>query len=290
MSRRTAYWCKPSSARTIYCTLMSSLWRDRDSAPLILSLPVCYSSYEPSASLKQPFDTSLSLTSALKESLALICLPLTEQTSPSPVYITYNTDAAWSKEKERLVWDGLSTQIQGSQSYRFDTGSLKRFLVQDEDIIGETLDTTGKWRMNLDDGHHAEEVKYEVEECLQPAEQRADLESINGEKRFMFCKRCLNMKALLLIGREGVFNGTVENMYLHWKYGELVKRSLEDMPLFFFRGKEYKCSPMLRLKKKASARPIKVQRREGFTKRSPTMHTREERLGAETELMEKIAE
>ena len=111
--------------------------------------------------------------------------------------------------------------------------------------------------MNLDDGHHAEEVKYEVrklrhtnlvrklktkfylaeieilkaerglakvEECLQPAEQRADLESINGEKRFMFCKRCLNMKALLLIGREGVFNGTVENMYLHWKYGELVKR------------------------------------------------------------------
>ncbi|XP_056843046.1 uncharacterized protein LOC130495640 [Raphanus sativus] len=29
-------------------------------------------------------------------------------------------------------------------------------------IIGETLDTTGKWRINQDDGHHAEEVKQDV--------------------------------------------------------------------------------------------------------------------------------
>ncbi|KAL0713253.1 hypothetical protein Bca4012_020231 [Brassica carinata] len=221
-------------------------------------------------------------------------------------------------------------------------------------IIGETLDTTGKWGMNLDDGHHAEEVKHEVkklrhtnlvrklkanpylaerkllkaerslakvEECLQPAEQRADFESINGEERFMFRKRCLNMKALLLIGREGVFSGTVENMYLHWKYGELVKRFIKvttfegvknvalaleaesggifvsidkvskGCAVIFYRGKEYKFSPMLRLKKKkALARLIKVQRRKGFTKRTLVMHTRAERLGAETELMEKIAD
>lgn len=29
--------------------------------------------------------------------------------------------------------------------------------------LGETLDATGKWGKNLDDGHHAEEVKHEVE-------------------------------------------------------------------------------------------------------------------------------
>lgn len=159
------------------------------------------------------------------------------------------------------------------------------------------------------------------EECLQPAEQKADLESITGEEKFMFRKRCLNTKALLLMGREGEFNGTVENMHLHWRYGELVKRFVKvktfegvknvtlileadsggilvsidkvskGYAVIVYR-KEYKCSPMLRLKKKkkALARPIKLQRREGFIKRTSVMHTRAERLGAETELMEKITD
>ncbi|KAJ4915319.1 Uncharacterized protein Rs2_00869 [Raphanus sativus] len=151
-------------------------------------------------------------------------------------------------------------------------------------IIGETLDTTGKWRINQDDGHHAEEVKQDVkkqrhknlvrklktkfylaerrllkarrglakvEECLQLAEQGADLESINCEE-----------------GMEGVSTGTIGNI-----------------------GIEYKSLLMLRLKKKkALARPIKVQRREEFTKHTSAMRTRAERLGSETELMKKIAD
>ncbi|KAL2506654.1 CRM family member 3A [Abeliophyllum distichum] len=39
----------------------------------------------------------------------------------------------------------------------------------------------------------------------------------------MFRKLGLRMKAFLLLGRRGVFGGTVENMHLHWKYRELIK-------------------------------------------------------------------
>lgn len=47
----------------------------------------------------------------------------------------------------------------------------------------------------------AERGLAKVEECLQPAEQRADLESISDEERFMFRKLGLKMKAFLLLGK-----------------------------------------------------------------------------------------
>lgn len=225
--------------------------------------------------------------------------------------------------------------------------------------LGETLDATGKWGKNLDDGHqHAEEVKHEVEklrhenlvrklekklafaerkllkaerglakveECLRPAEQRADLESISDEERFMFRKLGLKMKAFLLLGRRGVFDGTVENMHLHWKYRELVKiivkaKTFEGVKkvalaleaesggilvsidkvskgyaIIVYRGKDYKRPPMLRpknllTKRKALARSIELQRREGLIKHISAMHTRAEQLRAEIEQMEKIAD
>ncbi|CAN6999502.1 unnamed protein product [Brassica rapa subsp. trilocularis] len=224
--------------------------------------------------------------------------------------------------------------------------------------LGETLDATGKWGKNLDDGHHAEEVKHEVEklrhenlvrklekklafaerkllkaerglakveECLHPAEQRADLESITDEERFMFRKLGLKMKAFLLLGRRGVFDGTVENMHLHWKYRELVKiivkaKTFEGVKkvalaleaesggilvsidkvskgyaIIVYRGKDYKRPPMLRpknllTKRKALARSIELQRREGLIKHISAMHARAEQLRAELEQMEKIAD
>ncbi|KAF8086614.1 hypothetical protein N665_0619s0008 [Sinapis alba] len=224
--------------------------------------------------------------------------------------------------------------------------------------LGETLDATGKWGKNLEDGHHAEEVKHEVEklrhenlvrklekklafaerkllkaerglakveECLQPAEQRADLESITDEERFMFRKLGLKMKAFLLLGRRGVFDGTVENMHLHWKYRELVKiivkaKTFEGVKkvalaleaesggilvsidkvskgyaVIVYRGKDYKRPPMLRpknllTKRKALARSIELQRREGLIKHISAMHARAEQLRAEIEQMEKIAD
>ncbi|CAN6898107.1 unnamed protein product [Brassica oleracea] len=111
-----------------------------------------------------------------------------------------------NKEEEARLREGSSALIVTSTE---PSNELSR-----TDTLGETLDTTGKWVMKLDDDN-AERGLAKEEECLQPAEQKADLESITGEEKFMFRKRCLNTKALLLMGREGEFNGTVENMHLH---------------------------------------------------------------------------
>lgn len=48
-------------------------------------------------------------------------------------------------------------------------------------------------------------------------------EQISDEERYMFMKLGLRMRARLLMGRRGVFDGVVENMHLHWKHRELVK-------------------------------------------------------------------
>ncbi|KAL5568139.1 hypothetical protein UlMin_024714 [Ulmus minor] len=103
--------------------------------------------------------------------------------------------------------------------------------------LAETLDANAKWGTRLDDRHkeklmrEAEIVRHAsllrkledklafVEEFLKPA----DPDSITDEERFMFRKLGLRMKAFLLLGRRGVFDGPVENMHLHWKYRELVK-------------------------------------------------------------------
>ncbi|KAH0933727.1 hypothetical protein HID58_010844, partial [Brassica napus] len=157
-------------------------------------------------------------------------------------------------EQEKLV-----RSLQEEEEARLEEGSSALIVISTEPsnelvyagTLGKTRDLTAECGL----------VK--VEEYLQPAEQRADIESITGEERFICRKRGSNMKAFLLIGRRGVFNGTVENKHLHWKYGELVKR-------------------------KALARSIKLQRHEGCIKETLAMHARAERMGVETELTEKI--
>ncbi|XP_019083969.1 PREDICTED: CRM-domain containing factor CFM3A, chloroplastic/mitochondrial [Camelina sativa] len=224
--------------------------------------------------------------------------------------------------------------------------------------LGETLDATGKWGKNLDDDDHSDEVKQEVEilrhenlvrklerkldfaerkllkaerglakveACLKPAEQREDPESITDEERFMFRKLGLKMKAFLLLGRRGVFDGTVENMHLHWKYRELVKiivkaktfdgvkkvalaleaesggilvsidKVTKGYAIVVYRGKDYKRPTMLRpknllTKRKALARSIEIQRREGLLKHISTMQAKAEQLRAEIEQMEKVTD
>eukprot|EP01018_Ginkgo_biloba_P021742 Gb_37638 [translate_table: standard] len=69
----------------------------------------------------------------------------------------------------------------------------------------------------------AEKALAKVEAFLMPAEPPSDQETITDEERFMFRKLGLRMKAFLLLGRRGIFDGTVENMHLHWKHRELVK-------------------------------------------------------------------
>lgn len=102
---------------------------------------------------------------------------------------------------------------------------------------------------------------------------------------------------MLFSGRRGVFDGTVENMHLHWKYRELVKiivkaKSFEQVKkvalsleaesggvlvsvdkiskgyaIIVYRGNDYKRPSLLRpknllTKRKALARSIELQRRE----------------------------
>lgn len=222
--------------------------------------------------------------------------------------------------------------------------------------LGETLDATGKWGKNLDNDDHVEEMKQEVEkvrsaklvrklerklafaekkllkaeralakveESLKPAEQRTDLEGITEEERFMFQKLGLKMKAFLLLGRRGVFDGTVENMHLHWKYRELIKilvkaKTLEGAQkvamaleaesggilvsvdkiskgyaVIVYRGKDYKRPTTLRpknllTKRKALARSLELQKREALIKHIEAIQTRSEQLRAEIEQVELV--
>lgn len=140
-------------------------------------------------------------------------------------------------------------------------------------------------------------TELEKEEILQPCE--IDKEGITEEERYMLRKVGLRMKPFLLLGRRGVFDGTVENMHLHWKYRELVKiicgeRSIEEVharartleaesggilvaveriskgyAIIVYRGKNYKRPSSLRpqtllSKREALKRSIAAQRRESL--------------------------
>ncbi|XP_021775808.1 CRM-domain containing factor CFM3A, chloroplastic/mitochondrial-like [Chenopodium quinoa] len=223
--------------------------------------------------------------------------------------------------------------------------------------LSETLDANTKWGKRLD-GHEAEKVlrqaevmrhaklvrKLEgklafaerklmkaektlskVEEFLKPTDQQVDSGSITDEERFMFRKLGLRMKAFLLLGRRGVFDGTVENMHLHWKYRELVKiilkaKNFEEVKnialaleaesggilvsvdkvskgyaIIVFRGKDYKRPPTLRpknllTKRKALARSIELQRREALLKHIAQLRRNAEKLKSEIEHMDVMEE
>lgn len=116
---------------------------------------------------------------------------------------------------------------------------------------------------------------------------------------YVFSEMWSRLRNLILIasGRRGVFDGTVENMHLHWKYRELVKilvkaKSFEGAhkvalaleaesggilvsvdkiskgyAIIVFRGKDYKRPSELRpknllTKRKALARSVELQRRQ----------------------------
>ncbi|XP_057771404.1 CRM-domain containing factor CFM3A, chloroplastic/mitochondrial-like [Salvia miltiorrhiza] len=171
----------------------------------------------------------------------------------------------------------------------------------------------------------AERALSKVEESLYPADQAEDPESLTDEERFMFRKLGLRMKAFLLLGRRGVFGGTVENMHLHWKYRELVKiivkaQNFEEVKnialaleaesggvlvsvdkiskgyaVVVFRGREYKRPPLLRpknllTKRKALARSIELQRSQALLNHIATLQTRVSQLRSEIEQMAAVKE
>nr|GEW94377.1 CRM-domain containing factor CFM3A, chloroplastic/mitochondrial-like [Tanacetum cinerariifolium] len=253
-------------------------------------------------------------------------------------------------EKERLA---KSLQDDEEQArLRASTFITLRVETQEHSAgtLGETLDANARWGKTLDDDHEkkvlqeaeavrqadiirklerklhfadrklmkAERALSKVEAFLNPADRPADPDSITDEERFMFRKLGLRMKAFLLLGRRGVFDGTVENMHLHWKYRELVKiivkttnfeevkniaLSLESesggvlvsvdkvskgYAVIVFRGNGYKRPSALRpknllTKRKALARSIELQRQEALQKHISTLLARINKLRYEIE-------
>ncbi|OMO95559.1 hypothetical protein COLO4_15785 [Corchorus olitorius] len=218
--------------------------------------------------------------------------------------------------------------------------------------LGETLDADARWGKRLDD-HHKEKVMKEaeilrhanlmrkleknlafaerkvskaeralskVEYYLKPADRQADPESITDEERFMFRKLGLRMKAFLLLGRRGVFDGTIENMHLHWKYRELVKIILKaktfdqvkkvalaleaesggvlvsvdkvskGYAIVVYRGHDYQRPSTMRpknllTKRRALARSIELQRREALMKHISVLQDKVEKIRSEIDQM-----
>ncbi|KAF9606875.1 hypothetical protein IFM89_029474 [Coptis chinensis] len=158
---------------------------------------------------------------------------------------------------------------------------------------------SSKLSMALEKKENAEKLLADLEKISEPQQPGVDKEGISEEERYMLKKVGLRMKAYLPLGRRGVFDGTVENMHLHWKYRELVKilasgRSIEDVheaartleaesggilvavervnreyAIIVYRGKNYQRPVDLRPrtllnKKQAMKRSIEAQRRESL--------------------------
>ncbi|KAI3970628.1 hypothetical protein MKX01_024275 [Papaver californicum] len=82
---------------------------------------------------------------------------------------------------------------------------------------------SSKLFMVLEKKEKAEKLLAKLEREAEAREPEVDREGITEEERYMLKKVGLRMKPFLLLGRRGVFDGTIENMHLHWKYRELVK-------------------------------------------------------------------
>jgi RNA-binding protein YhbY len=83
--------------------------------------------------------------------------------------------------------------------------------------------TSMKLSMALEKKANAEKVLADLENRESPQLSDIDKEGITNDEKYMLRKIGLKMKPFLLLGRRGVFDGTIENMHLHWKYRELVK-------------------------------------------------------------------
>ncbi|PIN23560.1 hypothetical protein CDL12_03706 [Handroanthus impetiginosus] len=159
--------------------------------------------------------------------------------------------------------------------------------------------TRSKLSLALAKKARAEKLLAQLEKEQIPQTSEIDKEGITEEERYMLRKMGLRMKPFLLLGRRGVFDGTIENMHLHWKYRELVKvcigrRSIEEIhgiartleaesggilvaiervskgyAIIVYRGKNYTRPASLRprtllSKREAMKRSLEAQRRESL--------------------------
>ncbi|KAL6013403.1 hypothetical protein ACLOJK_003901 [Asimina triloba] len=139
------------------------------------------------------------------------------------------------KEKQRRSQDlltGNAVKGKAEEVKDEEKGVAMEKKLQRKSIAVKTMET--KLSMALEKKVKAEKLLEELQKASTPQGPDADKEGITEEERHMLRKVGLRMKAFLLLGRRGVFAGTVENMHLHWKYRELIKilckeRSIEDV-------------------------------------------------------------
>ncbi|KAL4567340.1 hypothetical protein LXL04_022923 [Taraxacum kok-saghyz] len=216
--------------------------------------------------------------------------------------------------------ESLDANARWTKGVEFDDHHKKKVLQEAEKIRQEDLVRKLERKLRFAERKltKAEHALSKVEAFLNPADRPADPDSITDEERFMFRKLGLRMKAFLLLGRRGVFDGTVENMHLHWKYRELVKIIIKETnfeevknialslesesggvlvsvdkiskgyAIIVFRGNNYKRPSALRpknllTKRKALARSIELQRREALLNHILTLNARMRKLQSEIE-------
>ncbi|XP_060187492.1 CRM-domain containing factor CFM3, chloroplastic/mitochondrial [Lycium barbarum] len=174
----------------------------------------------------------------------------------------------------------------------------------------------------------AENMLRKLQENREPSELPTDLEILSAEERFLFRKMGLSMKSFLLLGRRDVFDGTVENIHLHWKYRELVKiiaerrnaaqikhiaitleaesggllvsidKTAQGYAIILYRGKNYHRPNVFRpknllTKRQALARSIELQRREALKHHITELQDKIQNLKSEledTNMVEEIDE
>ncbi|KAH9620459.1 hypothetical protein KSS87_007703 [Heliosperma pusillum] len=202
------------------------------------------------------------------------------------------------KENKTLNSEGYASvsASETSTNQKVDLGLHER---KTQSIEAAITKTNKKLSMVIDEKARSEKLLMELEEAEISRQSEIDKEGITEEERYMLRKVGLKMKPFLLLGRRGVFDGTIENMHLHWKYRELVKiicggwnideihkvaRTLEaesggilvavekdrkGHAIIVYRGKNYQRPASLRPqtllnKKKALKRSIEAQRRQSL--------------------------
>ncbi|MCD7454988.1 Chloroplastic group IIA intron splicing facilitator CRS1 [Datura stramonium] len=207
----------------------------------------------------------------------------------------FNSSVENAKERKQSTTGSVSDDGHANRNYQKGVQEKKK-LTSMEAAIKRTTD---KLTTALEKKAKAEKLLLELEEDEVPQQSDMDKEGITEEEKFMLRKIGLRMKPFLLLGRRGVFDGTVENMHLHWKYRELVKvitgrKNIEEVhqiarmlesesggilvavervskgyAIIVYRGKNYERPASLRpqtllSKREAMKRSIEAQRRQSL--------------------------
>lgn len=225
------------------------------------------------------------VSSAIEERRRHVVLTNKQRTDSTSSIMTEQQSKCVSKDEPELLNDQTRNSFSKEKKLSATETAIER--------------TSMKLSMALQKKEKAVRLLEELEKVESLQQPEVDKEGITEEERYMLRKVGLRMKPFLLLGRRGVFDGTVENMHLHWKYRELVKiicgnRSIEAVhsiartlesesggilvavervskgyAIIVYRGKNYRRPSCLRPrtllnKREAMKRSLEAQRRESL--------------------------